>query len=100
MANDTLSVILSRLIYGEAREDENSEGESPGVQLLNRRNSRTNILTEAGGGPTQAPATFTTGDPSVEDVLQLLRQLYILAHEDKALQGRSDVESFGRKVDD
>ncbi|XP_045131794.1 E3 ubiquitin-protein ligase HECTD1-like isoform X13 [Portunus trituberculatus] len=85
------------LIYGEAREDDGSEGESPGVQLLNRRNSRTNILTEAGGGPAQAPATFTTGDPSVEDVLQLLRQLYILAHEDKALQDKSvqAVDAFG-----
>lgn len=81
------------MIYGEAREDENSEGESPGVQLLNRRNSRTNILTEAGGGPTQAPATFTTGDPSVEDVLQLLRQLYILAHEDKTLKGNIDINT-------
>ena len=75
------------LIYGEAREDDGSEGESPGVQLLNRRNSRTNILTEARGGPAQGPAIFATGHPSVEDVLQLLRQLYILAHEDKALQG-------------
>ncbi|KAG7160057.1 E3 ubiquitin-protein ligase HECTD1-like [Homarus americanus] len=82
------------LVYGEAREDEGTEGETSGVQLLNRRNSRTNILTEASGSFAQPPSTLTTGDPSVEDVLQLLRQLYILAHEDKDKSGQI-IDAFG-----
>lgn len=75
-----------RIIYGEAREDEGSDGDWCGVQQLNRRNSRTNILTEAGLGGAGLQPLSATGDPSVEDVLQLLRQLYILAHEDSFTQ--------------
>lgn len=80
-----VNLLLNRLVYGEAREDEGIEGEISGVQLLNRRNSRTNILTESCGYPALPASTLTMGDPSVEDVLQLLRQLYILAHEDKGI---------------
>ncbi|XP_069935867.1 E3 ubiquitin-protein ligase HECTD1 isoform X2 [Cherax quadricarinatus] len=87
------------LVYGEAREDESSEGEFSSVQLLNRRNSRTNILTEASGSSALPTSTLTTGDPSVEDVLQLLRQLYILAHEDKDKSGLV-VDAFGVRRDE
>ncbi|XP_045592410.2 E3 ubiquitin-protein ligase HECTD1 isoform X16 [Procambarus clarkii] len=87
------------LVYGEAREDEGIEGEISGVQLLNRRNSRTNILTESCGYPALPASTLTMGDPSVEDVLQLLRQLYILAHEDKDKSGQV-VDAFGVRRDE
>ncbi|KAK3859367.1 hypothetical protein Pcinc_034518 [Petrolisthes cinctipes] len=92
------------LIYGEAREDEGSDGDWCGVQQLNRRNSRTNILTEAGLAgaglqPISSTSLSATGDPSVEDVLQLLRQLYILAHEDSFTQALDKstpaVDAFG-----
>ena len=69
-------------MYGEAREDENL-GESDGSSHQSsqpplRRGSRTNILSEWAHCP---PASSSATDPSMEDVLQLLRQLYILASE-------------------
>ncbi|XP_066988994.1 E3 ubiquitin-protein ligase HECTD1 isoform X6 [Macrobrachium rosenbergii] len=91
------------LIYGEAREDEGSEGETSGLQQLHRRSSRTNILTEAvRSGSLSTTITSSSGDPSVEDVLQLLRQLFILASEDnvQAEKAITGMGSFGVKCEE
>ncbi|XP_037777238.1 E3 ubiquitin-protein ligase HECTD1-like isoform X16 [Penaeus monodon] len=75
------------LVYGEAREDEGTEGETSGHQSFQRRSSRTNILTEAAGSTHPgSTSTTATGDPSVEDVLQLLRQLFILGQDSAAAE--------------
>ncbi|XP_042887347.1 E3 ubiquitin-protein ligase HECTD1-like [Penaeus japonicus] len=75
------------LVYGEAREDEGTEGETSGHQSFQRRSSRTNILTEASGSTHPgSTSTTATGDPSVEDVLQLLRQLFILGQDSAAAE--------------
>ncbi|XP_064113960.1 E3 ubiquitin-protein ligase HECTD1-like isoform X12 [Macrobrachium nipponense] len=91
------------LIYGEAREDEGNEGETSGLQQLHRRSSRTNILTEAvRSGSLSTTITSSSGDPSVEDVLQLLRQLFILASEDnvQAEKAITGMGSFGVKCEE
>ncbi|MCL4123038.1 UNVERIFIED_CONTAM: hypothetical protein GTU68_018939 [Idotea baltica] len=80
------------LVYGENHEEESSgdyiggSGESSHPLSISRRGSRTSILTESVTNPSWPSSSFT-GDSSVENVLQLLRQLFILANEKTNSQG-------------
>ncbi|KAB7498063.1 E3 ubiquitin-protein ligase HECTD1 [Armadillidium nasatum] len=79
------------LVYGEGHEEDNSDfngitGEN--VHCLSRRGSRTNILTEAAASSSSWTSSNSfSGDSSVENVLQLLRQLFILSNEKPNTQG-------------